>query len=318
MSGGEEQNKGLGEWLGEALPGGIPQFIAGPAGAAISRLIGGVADIPAAWLEQKAQAIRDETSARSAVLKTLSEKSAELGLKDEALLSRGLDNLLGRAYREQRNREGVAREAVEQLRIDPPPLESTAPTDDWMNIFEGHAAKASSETMRTLFASVLAGELRKPGSFSLATMHMLSVLDQQTALLINRIAPYVVGGVIIFRSAVDGHLSVAELVELENAGVLTGSGGTLSSTPTCDANGYCLVPAGTQKLRAKFAPNQKLSISAYMLTRAGKELLGTIPVGTDIEASAQAFWEAGASEVQRLVFDHLGNPVTWMDLQKPK
>jgi hypothetical protein len=40
----------------------LPKFILGPAGEALARLIAGGADIPAAWLEQRAQAIKDRST----------------------------------------------------------------------------------------------------------------------------------------------------------------------------------------------------------------------------------------------------------------
>jgi hypothetical protein len=41
----------------------LPQVLLGPAGAALSRLIGKATDIPAAKLEAQAQKIKDETAA---------------------------------------------------------------------------------------------------------------------------------------------------------------------------------------------------------------------------------------------------------------
>ncbi|CAN7309728.1 DUF2806 domain-containing protein [Pararhizobium sp. LjRoot238] len=184
MTGDEQQNLPT-TWkdaLAGVAEGGLPQLIAGPAGKAISRLVGAAVEIPAAWLEQKAQTIRDETEARSKVMQVLSEKAAELGIQDERLLGRGLDNLLGRAFREQENREAVAVKVVEQLSEEPAQPGSEGPSDDWLNVFEQHAAKASSEELRETWARVLAGEIRKPNAFSLKTLQFLSVLDKETAL----------------------------------------------------------------------------------------------------------------------------------------
>ncbi len=62
-----------GSALERVLGGGLPQILLGPAGAAISRLVGATVEIPAAWLEARAQSIRDETEARSLIMKALAE-----------------------------------------------------------------------------------------------------------------------------------------------------------------------------------------------------------------------------------------------------
>jgi hypothetical protein len=66
----------------------LPKLIAGPAGEAISRLIAGGADIPAAWLQQKAQTIRDKPDAQSLMMRTLAGASAELVKNDPLLVQR--------------------------------------------------------------------------------------------------------------------------------------------------------------------------------------------------------------------------------------
>jgi hypothetical protein len=206
----EQENNGANlpktwsDTLQSIAEGGLPQIIAGPAGKAISRLIGATVEIPAAWFEQKAQGIRDETEARSKMMQTLAEKSTELGLSDPKLLERGLNSMLGRAYREQENREAVAGKVLEQLRLDPPPEDSAGPSDDWLNLFEDFASKASSEWVRENWARVLAGEIRKPSSFSLQTMSFLAQLDQPSALAVERALMKVMNGSIAMIGNVSG------------------------------------------------------------------------------------------------------------------
>lgn len=315
----EEQQSGKGHWLGQVLEGGLPQVIAGPAGKAISRLIAGAADIPAAWLEHKAQAIRDETKARSGLMEQLSAKSAELGLKDELLLSRGLDSLLGRAYREQQNREQVAKKTIEQLQLEPPSITGDGPSDDWMNVFEQHAARASSERLQTLFAQILAGEVRRPGAFSLSTLHMVSVLDQHTAGLITKLVPFVLEGHVILSDALEPHVTLDELIDLEDSGLITGSAGTLSINPNSGESGRVRWGAGGRLFVVEFEPNQTLTMGACFITRPGRELIKLVTAPTNFSAIATAFWKAGAKSVKHQMLDpQTGTPVGWIDLAKPE
>ena len=52
---------------------------------------------------------------------------------------------------------------------------------DWLDFFGDYAEKANAEAVRDLWGRVLAGEIRRPGTFSLYTLRILAELDQQVA-----------------------------------------------------------------------------------------------------------------------------------------
>ena len=56
-------------------------------------------------------------------------------------------------------------------------------SDDWLNQFRDVACQKSSEEAQDLFSKVLAGEIRKPGSFSLRALTTLSDMDQNVAMI---------------------------------------------------------------------------------------------------------------------------------------
>ena len=56
-------------------------------------------------------------------------------------------------------------------------------SDDWLNQFREYACQKSSEEAQDLFSKVLAGEIRKPGSFSLRALTTLSDMDQNVAMI---------------------------------------------------------------------------------------------------------------------------------------
>jgi len=53
--------------------------------------------------------------------------------------------------------------------------------DDWLNNFENEARSKSTEEMQALFARILAGEIKKPGSYSRRAVKILSQLPQNAA-----------------------------------------------------------------------------------------------------------------------------------------
>lgn len=261
---------------GELLSGGLPQMLLGPAGKSLSRLIAGATEIPAAWLEQKAQAIRDTTEAKSMIMQTLAVKSAELGLNDEALLERGLDNLLGRAYREQENREAVAKLVIEDLKAGEDTEARESPTDDWMNVFEQHAAKATSDQLRETWARVMSGELRQPGSFSLLTMQFLSVLDRQTADAAQR----QLGNVIVGRGLRIGQVRGQDFTDLgllHDAGIVNAlSAKDTEITIRIRENGIGAITIGGTVLVLEGAPDAHFKMQLTGISRVARELLPII------------------------------------------
>jgi hypothetical protein len=296
MTDEEEKPPKVTGWA-DLLSGGIPQLLLGPAGKAISRLIGAAVEIPAAKLDQLAQNIKDETSASTTVMKALAEATAKHAVSDPVRLDRGLANLVGKAYREQENRDAVAKEAVEQLVQDPPPADNPGPSDDWLNVFEEHAARASSDNLRSLFGRILAGEIRKPGSFSLSTLHFVSVLDAEVAALVQRLAPYTWDRY-AFKDAVEGKLKHVELLVLEEAGFLNMGSGFLTATLTPIDDGYVMFRHKTVALAAVFDSQIPVKLPIYVVSRPGRELIDAIVTEPDVVGSAKALWKLGAKMVR--------------------
>jgi hypothetical protein len=86
--------------------------------------------------------------------------------------------------RHHENARQIVVHAVDELRIEPVlDRDDVQISDDWLNIFEREAVEMSSEQMQRLFGKVLAGELRKPGSYSIKTVRTLAQLDNRVAAL---------------------------------------------------------------------------------------------------------------------------------------
>lgn len=284
--------------IAQVLEGGLPQLLLGPAGKALSRLIGAAVEIPAGLLDEQAQKIKDRTEARSKVMQSIAAKAAELAVADPAVMERGLHSLLGKAYREQENREDVAKKAAEHLQADPPPADSEGPSDDWMNVFEDRAAKASSEDLRELLSRILAGEVRRPGSFSLSTMHLISILDQPTAQKLAKLAPYVWDGSTVLKTTIDAVLPYSELLELEDIGLITTGAGMLTVQKEATPTGMVGFFKESLAVVGHFEGPNKRSFPAYSISRSARELIAVMDAKPDVLAVAKALWAAGAKKVE--------------------
>jgi Protein of unknown function (DUF2806) len=216
----------------------LPEMVAGPAGRAISRLVAGVFEIPAAYLDQFAQAIKSKTEAKQLVAKEVATVAAKLAANDTDIVARAAHNLLAKEYRYQKNKEAIARKTVEILEQDaaqnagakpaqPTPDAASSPPEveeDWLNVFEKYAQDASSDRMQELWAQVLAGEIRRPKTFSLKTLRFLSELDQETARLFEKYLPLVCNGSFLPTPQPLEGPEFSEMMHLQDAGLLTGIG----------------------------------------------------------------------------------------------
>lgn len=212
------ERESSGSWIANLAEGGLPQILAGPAGKAISRLIGAGADVPAAYLKGLSQGARDKSEARSKVTRAIADKAAQLAVDDPAIMERAIHGMLSKSYRIQENRENVAKVAVEELSKAPPPDESKGPSDDWMNKFERYAEDASGDDIRQMFGRLLAEEVRNPGKISSATMRFIADMDSDVAKLIQRTLPACSSQGPAFLDAISPSLEMEDLLILEQAG----------------------------------------------------------------------------------------------------
>jgi hypothetical protein len=165
------------DWL--KIPGAV---------RAIAHLVTGVGDAGAAWIDvaqakgqQIAQEIRDRTAARKSIMAATAKAAAARAARSPELVDRMIDRLVAEGLKRQENREAIAIEAGKLLDETLPDANTKGPSEDWLNVFSSYAEKATSEQLRQHWAQVLAGEIRAPGTFSLATLQLFSILDQAMA-----------------------------------------------------------------------------------------------------------------------------------------
>ncbi len=110
-------------------------------------------------------------------------------IEDKGLEERAMRRLQVTEARRQRNIEQVC----EQARALPPGggIAADPVDEDWVASFLGHCSDVSNERMQTVWARILAGEVAKPGSFSLLTLSTIRLLSFKDAELFTRFCSYV-------------------------------------------------------------------------------------------------------------------------------
>jgi hypothetical protein len=270
----------------------VPKLIAGPAGEAISRLVGHAVDIPSEYIKNIKQGIQDKRDARSEVSKALAKAAATEVAADQGLVHRAAQSFLAKELRSQANKEAVAKKAIEHLShqssAQSAPPKAEAPDDDWLNVFERYAENASSEKLRDLWARVLASEIRKPKAFSLRTMRFISELDSGIAQRFQKHANAVIDRSYILKPPDLEGQSFTELIELQDAGLLTGVDGNVSQRMKNETAGQGVaLKLRSSAVLIRFVGPIDLHIPSMLLTNVGRELLEIIELSDDLDRARQ-------------------------------
>ncbi|SRR6266404_1936311 len=86
---------------------------------------------------------------------------------------------------------GAVAEAAVELRNETS-FPEERPNQDWVARYIESASQVTDQTMQELWGRILAGEIRKPGTFSLRTLHVVSNLTQAEAKLFEAFAKHAV------------------------------------------------------------------------------------------------------------------------------
>ena len=123
--------------------------------------------------------------------------SAKTEIEVEKLKARARMNLDAELVRHQINKEQILKKAEELLRAQearkelPPATDGKKIEEDWVFKWASLAKDVSDETVQCLWAKVLAGELVRPGKYSLRLLSTLASLRKADAMTFDRFSNYV-------------------------------------------------------------------------------------------------------------------------------
>lgn len=163
----------------------------------------------------------------------LANYSVEQLGQDPEFARQALETQFGHWARTQKNKDGVLKEALENLsnvaensggeEQSVPPGELTP---EFLDRFERYAAEASTEELRSRWGRVLAREVQTPGTMSNKAMRIVDELDPKTAQLFERVCGEARVGNALIESLLND-LRHSEVLSLTDAGLITyTSGGT--------------------------------------------------------------------------------------------
>jgi hypothetical protein len=201
--------------------------------------------------------------------------AAESAFTERALEFTYRDSLL-----KQDNREKIGMLALEDFSAKMGTQTVDAETeidDDWLNSFTDFASQKSTGEIQILWGRILSGKIRRPSSFSLKSLQLLSTLDTRDANLIHELLSYAIQGSFIYKAPM--WKDIGQFITGEDLGVLSGTGGRLGKTflPTVSRMSgiplAILFPMSGAVLHVSAPVGRPLPIPCFNLTRFGQDLL---------------------------------------------
>ena len=152
----------------------------------VDRLIGNVTEFANVYFEEKISSRRSRIEAGKLLSEAAVTAISEEMKVDRSLAERALTGDIIRSIERQENKESVARKSIELLEASPPTEEQEKSgaekiSPDFLNRFERYTEDASTDEVREKWASVLAAEVKNPGTFSGKSMRILDEIDSNTA-----------------------------------------------------------------------------------------------------------------------------------------
>ncbi|WFU89481.1 DUF2806 domain-containing protein [Rhizobium sp. CC1099] len=196
--------------------------------AAVERLLGNVADLGNAWIEGATTRKRAKNEGERQLIEAAAKYGVERMGYDEELAKRAFENHFKKVAQAQVNKDAVAHAAIQDLRRHNPTDEETNSgpdevSEEFMARFEGYAEGATTEQLRERWGRILAGEIRKPGTFSPKVMRTTDELDAATAELFEELVPFRLVDCIV-KCIMPRELDFEQSLRLVSAGLLVEPG----------------------------------------------------------------------------------------------
>jgi hypothetical protein len=222
-----------------------------------------------AELEQLARRLLPHSSAVEAV-----EGEIVAELEPTFLLTRVRERMQFQEAKRQLNVEQVVLEAANELRNE---RASGEPVDeDWIARLFGTVQDVSSPQMQKLWAKILAGEVKQPGSFSLRCLETVRNLSQEEAKAFAALGPYVVNAQCVLHKIGDfesrSDVDFARILRLSEAGLLN-VGPQINFEPPISLSKAVWTLADLEILISSAWGGHTLAFPAYVLTSVGTQLM---------------------------------------------
>lgn len=185
----------------------------------------------------------------------------------------------------QQNLEDIILGAVTLLEHEQFNTESSRIEEDWLRQFKNCSQDISNTEMKLIWSKVLAGEIKRPKSYSVRTLHLLGELSKDDAEIIAKIAPFTLCGNSGMMAVIHDEWYDNDIVKLDDILFLSELGILQASTALSisfdfdnEAHDYSnVVTLRNGDIGVNIFTNLKmLSIPAYTVTLIGTQIFSLI------------------------------------------
>ena len=235
----------------------------------VSFALGGAARGERKMADAKAYAAEVEAKTKNKVALIEAQGEEELARFIEAKETRKLNNtmaVIGKARSYFSDGETVSDEPVDE---------------GWINRFFGIIEDISDEELRDIWGRVLAGEIKKPKSYSLRTLETLRNLTSDEASIIVKAATNTFFNEYVYKNA---SLSLQEKLLLQEIGVMLDDGMGLEFNWEVKAKSVFIILLDNNYVLTLHNDSEKTikcNTEVYKLSTAGKEIIKMVTVKAD-------------------------------------
>ena len=229
-----------------------------------------LAETVGGWLGWNARAIEHnaEAEAYAAVRKIDAENAAALiKLQGEDQLA---DYILAREKRKMLNAQNVVEQAQQHF-VEGEQVSREPVNQDWVNRFFTIVEDVSDSEMQKLWAQILAGEIKRPKSYSLRTLELLRNLTIEEALDIQEASKYYINSVGLCSEQSFG-VNINLQSKMDELGIICGENLTFNFMLSPNDEPLDLIIGKSRLIR--IYPKDKVTIQLrhYTVTKIGKEI----------------------------------------------
>ena len=170
-----------------------------------------------------------------------------------------------------------------------------------MNLFERYAGDASGEKLRSLWARILAGEIRRPGAYSRSALRFVSELDPILARECEVVARASLGTFIPTLGEWNEGDNLDTMLQLQTYGIISGAGGTINRNVVLSDDGTGAITGTGWGLTLKGTPGTRVTFDVVAVTRLGREVFSLLPPPDEVE-----LLKALAGEIDKHGLERIG------------
>ena len=163
---------------------------------------------------------------------------------------------------------------------------SDEPVDEgWKNRFFGIVEEISDEELREIWGRVLAGEIKKPRSYSLRTMEILRNLTKEEASVVVKAASFNINNECVYKNC---PLSLTEKLLLQEIGLMLDDGLGIEYQWDVEGKGKLSIVLDENYLFILHNDNENpidCHTEVYKLSTAGREIFKLVNIDKDIRDS---------------------------------